>query len=59
MESAARVAVCTVLEELKLRTTVRQVRFVLFGAAARTIYEGFLTQSVTPPTDERFRARPP
>ena len=49
MEPAARIAIGTVLEELRAVTSVRQVRFVLFDGAARKVYERLLAE-VTPST---------
>ena len=48
MEEAARIAVRTVLEELKGLPSVRIVRFVLYDSPSRTVYEKLLSERTRP-----------
>ena len=50
MDSAARVAVQTVVQELKKHPSVRRVRFVLFDDGARAVYERLLAGLAAPPS---------
>jgi len=58
VEAAAQVAVRAVLEELRVASGVRLVRFVLFDGPAREVYETVLTASIGPNSGEDLPGLP-